>query len=474
MKIFGMAILFFSALLLADSATINLPIDTSKNHIIFPAGNAAFAPFLHKIDSLLYTGSGTVNILHLGGSHIQADVISNRVRTRFVRDLQLPASGRGFVFPYTAARSNTPASYVSRRKGHFKWTRSVRKNRRQPLGLIGFEVTTIDPEAEIRIVLNTRISKENFWHFTKVRIFGFSPDSIEPVLQMTSGGERLFGVHDSQSSSFAFDLPSRSDSLILTFSRKDSHSEKIFRDSIYSLDSLQRDSLFADSSFFAGHPSFTLTGILLSDTVPGLTYNSIGVNGADLGSYLSLENLERDLDFSRPDLVIFAIGINDANVEKFNAELFKSRYDTLVSRIRKVSPKAAFLFVANNDCHLTKTSKPNPNTAAVSQASLELAQKHRGGFWDLYEVMGGFRSMETWRKADYAKKDFVHFKNPGYELLGDLMFDALLEIIRPEAPKVTEIPKDLPLLKQTPRSKKKVKRSTPKKQTSVKKEEAKP
>jgi hypothetical protein len=63
----------------------------------------------------------------------------------------------------------------------------------------------------------------------------------------------------------------------------------------------------------------------------------------------------------------------------------------------------------------------------------------------MYEIMGGFKSIETWEQVDYAKKDHVHFTNAGYELLGDLFYDALQEVLRPEAPKVTVIPKDLPV-----------------------------
>lgn len=433
---------------------INLPIDTSQNHIRFPAGNAAFAPFLHKLDSLVYTGQGTVNVLHLGGSHIQADIISNRIRTRLVRDLALPAASRGFVFPFTAARSNTPVSYASRRRGHFKWERSVRKNRRKPLGILGFEVTTIDPEAEVRIILDSHYPNDKFWYFTKVRVFGFSPDSIEPVLQLEQGGLHYFGVRDSIAESFVFEIPRRADSLILTFPWKNKKALNALNETLAPLDSAAKDSLFADTNFFKTQPSFTLTGILLSDTVPGLTYNSIGVNGASLESFLSIEHFERDLDFSRPDLVIFSIGINDANVENFDKDRFKSHFDTLISRIRAVSPKAAFIFMSNNDCYLTQTRQPNTNSLLVAEAVAELAEKHRGGVWDLYAIMGGFKSIETWFLADYAQKDRVHFKNAGYELLGDLFYDALIEIIRPGSKKITQIPKDIPVPKRRPATKK--------------------
>ncbi len=417
---------FFCAYLFAGN--VSLPIDSSANHIVFPAGNASFSPFLHKLDSLIYTKQGNINILHLGGSHIQADVFSNRIRSRLIRDIPLPAASRGFVFPFTAANSNTPISYASRKRGHFKWERSAFKKRKKPLGLMGFQITTIDPDAEIRIALDTRIPDEKFWSFTKVRLFGFSPDSIEPVLQLEESGKRYAGKHDSISGSFIFETSRKADSLIFTFPWKNSAAELALRDTLGKLDSLGKEALFADSSFYKNIPTFTLTGIFLSDSLPGLTYNSIGVNGAGLEAYLSLQDLERDLDFSPPDLVIFSIGINDANVENFDSELFKARYDTLI-----YSPKAALLFMSNNDSYLTKTNKPNKNGEKVAQANFELAKKYKGGFWNMYKVMGGFQSIDSWVAADYAKKDRVHFKNSGYELLGDLFFDALREIIFPDS-----------------------------------------
>ncbi len=431
MKQIAFWILVACTLSIADK--VRLPIDSSANHIVFPAGNSSFSPFLHKLDSLIYTRQGNINILHLGGSHIQADVFSNRIRSRLVRDIPLPAASRGFVFPFTAANSNTPISYASRKRGRFQWERSAIRNREKPLGLMGFQVTTVDPDAEIRIVLDSRIPNEKMWRFTKVRLFGFSADSIEPILQLEENGVRQAGKRDSVSGSFVFEISRRADSLIFRFPWKNPAEEAAWRDTLARLDSLGKEALFADTAFCRKIPKFTLTGIFLSDSVSGLTYNSIGVNGAGLEAYLSLQDLERDLDFSPPDLVIFSIGINDANVASFDSELFKARYDTLIYRIRKVSPKAALLFMSNNDSYFTKTNRPNKNGELVAQATFELAKKYKGGFWDMYRIMGGFQSMDSWVAADYAKKDRVHFKNSGYELLGDLFFDALREVIFPDS-----------------------------------------
>ena len=61
-----------------------------------------------------------------------------------------------------------------------------------------------------------------------------------------------------------------------------------------------------------GKGEFILTGIFLDNPFPGLTVTGIGVNGASLGSYAKCPDLLNDLSLVNPDLVIFAVGINDA------------------------------------------------------------------------------------------------------------------------------------------------------------------
>jgi hypothetical protein len=80
-------------------------IDTSLNTIQFPQGNASFEPFFKKLDTLVFENRGKVRILHIGGSHLQADVISGRIREHMIKEYPGASAGRGFVFPYSAART---------------------------------------------------------------------------------------------------------------------------------------------------------------------------------------------------------------------------------------------------------------------------------------------------------------------------------------------------------------------------------
>ena len=164
---------------------------------------------------------------------------------------------------------------------------------------------------------------------------------------------------------------------------------------------------------------------------PGITYTGVGINGAKVHDYFEevCPRFEKELAYYKPDLVIFAIGINDANVERFNDKPFRDDYDKLITRIKKVNPNAAIIFETNNDMFRKVKKKryvQHPNGDIARKAFFALAEKHQAGVWDKFSIMGGLGSMAKWEKADLAKADKVHFKLSGYNLLGDLFYKAII------------------------------------------------
>ena len=183
-------LLLFSSLLAANENTLDFAnytfIDTSINEIHFPAGDESYKHFYEKMDSLVFENKGQVRIVHFGGSHIQADVFSNRVRENLVKRYPGLAAGRGFVFPYSAARTNTPSSYASYYKGKWDMSKNVLKEITKPLGLLGIAVSTTDPRAEISIFLN-QYNNTPIWFFNEVRVFGFSElNDVVPIVKLDS------------------------------------------------------------------------------------------------------------------------------------------------------------------------------------------------------------------------------------------------------------------------------------------------
>ena len=465
-------------------------IDTSLNTIQFPRGSASFDLFFNKLDTLVFENRGKVRILHIGGSHLQADVISGRIREHLIKEYPGASAGRGFVFPYSAARTNTPASYASSYKGIWDKNKNVQKEITKPLGLLGIAISTSDPRAEITLLLD-KYNSEPIWGETSFRVFGFSDsNNVEPVLRIDSMD--VFGTLDTASQSYVFTSPRPIDTIQIAFRWSDSTkqaevaafiTDSLYKDSVARADSLARvaDSLRLDSlgllpssnsmaqvatadSMFQGdcedvldtnclnrdeelqsamrdsaatdtvppRPHFTLTGILAENNAPGITYTNVGINGAKVSNYFeeTCPLFEKEMSYYKPDLVIFAIGINDANVEVFNDKAFREDYDMLIKRIRKVSPKTAFIFETNNDSYRKVRKRKyvqHPNGEVARKSFFMLADKHKAGVWDKFSIMGGLGSMAKWEKADLAKKDKVHFKTAGYQLLGDMFYKALMQ-----------------------------------------------
>ena len=467
-------------------------IDTSLNTIQFPQGSASFEPFFKKLDTLVFENRGKVRILHIGGSHLQADVISGRIREHLVKEYPGASAGRGFVFPYSAARTNTPASYASYYKGIWDKNKNVQHEITKSLGLLGIAISTRDPRAEITLLLD-KYNTEPIWGETSFRVFGYSDSNdVEPVLRIDSMD--VFGTFDSTSQSYVFTSPRPIDTIQIAFRWADTTkqaevaafiTDSLFKDSVARADSLARvaDSLRMDSlgitpppassqqasqvaaadSMFQGdcedvldtnclnrdedlqaaldsaaahtvppRPHFTLTGILAENNAPGITYTNVGINGAKVSNYFEevCPLFEKEMSYYKPDLVIFAIGINDANVDVFNDKIFREDYDKLIKRIRKVSPKTAFIFETNNDSYRKVRKRKyvqHPNGEVARKSFFMLADKHKAGVWDKFSIMGGLGSMAKWEKADLAKKDKVHFKTAGYQLLGDMFYKALIQ-----------------------------------------------
>jgi lysophospholipase L1-like esterase len=176
--------------------------------------------------------------------------------------------------------------------------------------------------------------------------------------------------------------------------------------------------------------TFILTGFIPEKETPGIVYHSIGVNGATVSSYLNCEFFEDELAFIRPDVVIFEIGINDASGKNFTVNSFINNYNLLINRIKALYPDCAFIFITNNDSFRKikkRRYRVNTNGALVQDAFFKIAEKNQGGVWDLFSIMGGLNSMQIWQKNGLAQSDKVHFTRSGYELLGDLFYNALID-----------------------------------------------
>ena len=372
------------------------------NQILYPGDSLAMERFFQKVDSVVFRGESNVNIMHIGGSHVQAGVFTQQFRDNLLNISPELIGGQFFVFPFSAGGTNNPTHFIVRSTGTWTYCRNaVRRETDKRMGLAGAAITTTDSLATVSIMTREKTPTKSSPRidFNKVTLIGYSEtENVVPVVSYD--GSVLQGQYDEWQSTYTFSLPDFTDSICILF-----------------------DSIPGE---------FTLTGVLLENNMPGISVHGVGVNGASVPSYLRCDDFERDLELIRPDLIIFGIGINDASENSFEKQAFKKNYDKLIQIIKRVNPDCALLFMTNNDSYKRAKGKKknryevNTNGLIVEEAFMEMGKKYNAAVWDQFDIMGGLKSMQDWENAGLAKKDKVHFTKEGYQLLGDLLYNALI------------------------------------------------
>lgn len=378
-----------------DSDGIRLPGGTGRE----------LATFVDKLDSVLLLGKGRVSIIQIGGSHVQADIHTEVFRQRLDSLNGGLRPARGFLFPYSVAKTNNPPGYRVRHGGHWDKARcSVNKPRPQ-LGVGGIAVFTSDTSAWISF--DTDPDTTGRWALTGMRLLSRpGRQNLTPTIDL---GDTLIAPSSADDISYTFSLPRPTTRFTLRF---------------------RADSLAAPEPFF-------VDGIVPTSPDDGITFHTIGVNSAAVVHYLRCELFESQLRALRPDLMIMSIGVNDASGPNFNPDTFRDNYDRLIAIARRVNPDCAFIFISNNDTKRRQRRRRrivNANGPLAREAFASMAEKWQGGFWDLFSVMGGLGSMSQWQKAGLAQRDCVHFSRQGYKLVGALFYDAFLNFYLDQEP----------------------------------------
>lgn len=368
-------------------------LKTEVNKLDFYGDTTEFMTFFEKLDKILLEGDGQVSVLHMGGSHVQGGSLSHAMR-KHMQSLAPGLKGqRGLIFPFGLAKTNNPWNYVVKRTGKWTGMRVSVKDQFSHWGISGVTATTTDPSATA--TMYSRDEADDFG-FTKARLFyhmdsiSFEPFLVDPHI-------------------ISMNIDSVAQFIEVTFSQpKDTLQFRFKTDSLKS--------------------RFVLQGVQLLSDGPAIVYNPIGVNGANTMSFLRSEMLASQMKMIAPDLVIFGIGINDANTytHLFKQNKYEENYDRIIALLKEANPDVSIIFMTNNDSYFYN-KHTNPNVYKVRDVMINLSKKHNAAVWDLFEIMGGFDSIRIWEAYDLARSDRIHFSREGYELQAELLFFAIKE-----------------------------------------------
>lgn len=375
-------------------------VDFSKNNFAFYSKSSPnFAYLYNQLDSMIRFQDRKLNFYHIGGSHVQADIYTNDVRMFLQTNYTNLPGERGMVFPLSLAGTNNPGSYRFHSPASFKGHRVVgNKDQTIDFGVMGASIISSDSVVQIKFEHRNTVSKPGF---CKVRIFH-------------NKGE------------LPYELNFGTDEILITSvirNPETGYTEIEFTDKLDSMD-LQ----FART--ISGQTELEIYGFQFLNEDPGISYNTIGINGAGLYSYLDCSRFEEQLKTYPPDLFVFSVGTNDANVpyDRFNPQVYKNNLEKMMKIALRANPKCALLLTVPNDAFYHKRYL-NRNIARERDVIIELAQEYQMAVWDFYGLMGGLGSSKTWMRKSLMRIDLVHFTAPGYHFKGELLIDGFLKFM---------------------------------------------
>lgn len=369
-------------------------IKEQNNEII---NSSALSVFYEKLYQLKKTKKGTINIVHIGDSHIQADLLTHTVRQQMQR--QFGNAGRGFIFPGRIARTNEPQNIYTSSDANWEAKRIVFTDQPLPIGLGASTVRT--NQVDTKFVIKTIDS---------------------PLLNYTFDGVSVFYQKDF--SSF---------NLIL----KDSVGHPLAYAGSYTLESYPNFSSvelpypvhqieFQTSQPTPSQNQFTLFGVSLTRNEPGVIYHSIGGNGAKFKHYLEAKFFFEQTKSLNPDLFIISLGTNEAMEYPYIDKQFSDQVESFIKRLKQINPNSLIIITTPADFYRKRTRR-NPGVESIHSELLQVIDKNNLAGWDLYMVAGGRHSADHWKKNSLLQSDGVHSTRGGYELQGNLLYQALIK-----------------------------------------------
>lgn len=374
-----------------DSHHLKYPyVQWEQNHFTGDFNSPTMHRFYQQFEQMLQCKTGRLNVVHFGGSHIQADIWSNYLREQLQGIDTNVRGARGILFPFKAAKTNRPYSYDVHYTGEWQGHRSPYNKHKGTWGVTGITATTKDTLATLKFDFRrskTPVKTKTIDLLTNLEQNDYELD-IDPdsgnfvhVFHQPNGYTRIEFLHPVDSFELAFRKPAGSSS---------------------------------ELEFY---------GLVSDNQDPGIAYHSIGANGSRFHSFKRCELFDDQLTFLMPDLVIMSIGTNDSSEPEYDSTEYKTNFRAFLQQIRAVNPECAFILTVPNDNYVRRKYH-NDNLRSVRHVIYELAEEFEARVWDLYGIMGAAGSAKTWMNEGMMKPDLVHFTTAGYLFKGKLFYEA--------------------------------------------------
>ena len=385
------ALLFFSGMISSCAAAPDCPSATPQSNL---------AHFYAALDALKAgTRETSVNILHIGDSHIALDHMTGVLRARWQDAFGNAGRGLppGAPYPYFS-----PQGYAVTMTGPWNVASSLTGKMPGPSGIEGFRISSASGSAEIALQ---------------------TPHDINMIEIDAVGGSDAGSL-----------LLTIGDAAPLRLSTR-SLSQGLVRLHVPAA-SAHRIVLAP-----AGDGQVALLGWAMLTGKPGIRYDSYGISGATLAV---VDHWDRDIVDEQvrrlaPDLVMLGYGTNEGFNDGLNLKTYAARLETLIARLKRLAPDASIVVLGSFDGARRAGGKAGaggacgdgwvtpPKLGPLREAQKQVAERTGAVFIDGSHIMGPC-GISQWVGATppLAWPDHVHLRPEGARRAGAALWADLM------------------------------------------------
>lgn len=406
---------------------------------------------------LLETGQiNKINIVHIGDSHIQAGFFTGTIRNALQE--YFGDGGIGLTFPYNLAKTNGPKEVKYTSNIPWESYRNVKPKTDVQVGLSGIALYTSNNNFVLQL------STENICQFNKIKVLyptegpefkmtlseiSFEKQSVNITANKKphkiKAGESLSSIarkykttvsklkstnnlkSDKINIGNTLFIPGTTTTQSIQTKLDDTNLDylnlisRAYCSTYSSPKALDRISILANGK----KSRYTLNGIVLEKTTPGILYHSIGVNGAHLGDYNKYPIFFKQLPALEADLIILSFGTNES-FGRMSAAEYMQQLNTLIDNIKAYNKDAAILIMTTPPSMFNRRRE----NRYVIDYSMSMCAQNKYAVWDLFTNMGGSSSIVNGQYAELMARDKVHYTKAAYELQGYMFSNDFLNAYR--------------------------------------------